>query len=662
MAVIDLDVRDRFYLSEDFKKRLREQPVEFGFGLLGSAVYMRTYSRIMDDGRQERWADTVIRVVEGNITIRKWWTLRNFLKWDEFYWSKIAEEMADSLFNMRFMPGGRHLYQSGTELTYLKGGMSINNCSAVSVKKMSDDVAWAIKALMVGTGVGFDTHKNEQTFNRVNEDNPVIFQIPDTREGWAEAVRRLILSYEEGSNKVEFDYSIIRPAGAPIKTFGGTASGPEPLEKGIEEIRSYFNAYLAGRMPKSQLILDVMCSAAGFVVAGGSRRSALLALGSAQDENFLNYKNYEIYPDRAPIGWSSNNSIALESHEDFKHLPAIADNIRHSGEPGIVNVMNMQKYGRYGEKNFDRGTLTNPCSEIVLEDKELCLLTSIVPMRCVDSSGKFDENIYYRAAELASIYASTASLLPTDSEETNAVVARNHRIGVSISGFADWMQAFPANNIITWLDKGYKIVKGTNIRLAKEAGIPASIRVTCEKPEGTTSLLVGASAGMHLPSYSRYIRRMRVSEHSPIVPVLVEAGVPHEPDDYSAQTLVFEFPVDRGNVRGQRDVSVWAKAQTVVLLQRFWSDNMVSNTCTFDLKKEGGQIEDVLTFTAPFVKSLAFLPLLDEGSMYTQLPEEETTKADIEARKKQIKDINWDKFSGSDGQDSKFCNNDVCEL
>jgi ribonucleoside-diphosphate reductase alpha chain len=644
-------VEERFSLNPFMKRNLRGRTPSFGFGQLGSVVYYRTYSRLKDDGSQETWADTVIRVVEGVMSIRKDWYVKHKLPWDESYWQAKSIDMADAIYEMRFLPPGRGLWAMGTPYIYERGGMALQNCGYVEVNQLSRDAAWAMDALMCGVGVGFGVTELSEFF-RPPEDDPEPYVIPDSREGWVESLRRLIASYEKPQRyRATFDYSQIRPAGEPIRGFGGTASGPDPLIKLHERVRGY----LESSHSSTRVIADVMNAIGACVVAGNVRRSAEIALGSPHDSEFVNLKNYELYPDRADIGWMSNNSIVLANTDDFKKLPDIAEMIRANGEPGIMNLLNIQKYGRYGDEMFDSATGCNPCAEQPLEDKEVCCLVEVFPTKC-----QTDEE-YFEALELAQIYAHTVSLLPTHSEETNAVVARNHRIGESLSGIADWFDTVGASPIVTLMRQGYDWVREINAKLARDAGVAPSIRVTTVKPSGTVSQLAGVSPGMHYPPYTRYVRRIRVGKDTPIGGILASAGVPHEDDAYSDNTTVFEFPVEARARRSQRDISMHQKGWMVATLQRHWSDNMVSNTVTFNPKTEGHQIEDFLAFAVPFIKTLSLLPDTDEGA-YAQMPYEGITKAEYDRRAKDIATIDWSTFGGSDGQDSKFCNNDSCEV
>lgn len=651
-------VQERWKLNDKTKQQLAVLAPQFGFGTLGQIVYARTYSRLKENGEQENWSDTVIRVVEGVGSIRKDWMLKHHLPWDEAFWQDTLSRMAHAIFAMRFLPPGRGLWAMGTEYVYERGGMALNNCGWSDVQSLSRDSEWIMLALMCGVGVGFSGINFTQEL-RQPEGVPFTFVIPDSREGWGESIRLLIGSYEQGSSPVEFDYSQIRPAGAPIRGFGGTSSGSAPLRQLHERVRTYLDGFLAGQFGRTRLVADVVNAIGACVVAGNVRRSAEIYVGRPDDQEFLNLKNYGT-PDipgpaasRADIAWMSNNSIRLETHDDFKRLPEIAELIRYNGEPGVMNLINVQKYGRYGEEKPDKATGTNPCAEIALEDKELCCLVEVVPFR-----SRTDAD-YYESMELAQVYAHTASLLLTDSPETNAVVARNHRIGQSITGFADWEEREGTTEVIRKLRGGYRKVQETNARLAHEAGVPESIRLTTVKPSGTVSQLAGVSPGMHHPVYTRFIRRVRFGVDSPLVPMLQEAGVPNEPDVMSDNTLVFEFPVETKAKRAQRDLPMWKKGMDVVLLQQHWADNMVSNTITFDPKTEGGQIEDFLGRIIPLTKTISMLPDTDAG-VFPQMPYETLSKADFERRQSEIDVLDWSKFGNSDGEDSLFCA--ACEV
>lgn len=656
----------KFHLHPLIRRQFEDISPRFGFGLLGAATYYRTYSRLKENGDQENWLDTVIRVVEGVLSIRKDWYIKNGIHWDEQEWQTLGHRMVDAIFYLRFLPAGRMLWTLGSNVIVEKGGMAANNCEYSHVTHLSKHASEILDSLALGVGVGWSAvdWKDDLQFPHPST---TTYVIPDTREGWAESVRLLIESYEKGTQTVLFDYSLIRPAGAPIKTFGGVASGYEVLEKLHQRIRAYLNEFLLGNIGRTEVAANVINSIGACIVAGNVRRSAQLNLGSIDDEDFLLLKDFSredkngelIYKGtrdrRKDIGWMSNNSVAIQSVEDFSKITNIAEQVRLNGEPGIINFMNIRKFARMGEERPDTAIGTNPCAEATLEHGELCCLLEIFPGNCKNEQQFFD------ACELGSIFASSVSLMMTHRESTNLVIARNHRIGVSVSGVADWYDTVPTAKVIQMLRRGYRVVEQTNAWYNYKAGVPKSIRTTVVKPSGSVSLLAGASPGMHWPIYNRYIRRMRVGSNTPIVPILIEAGLPYETDSASDNTLIFEFPIETAARRGQRDISMWQKGHMLMMLQDHWADQMVSNTITFDKKTEGGQVEDFLSMMIPNVKSLSLMPETEEGA-YDQMPYEKITKAEYDQRAKQVKDIDWSTFGGSDGQDSKFCTTDACEF
>lgn len=654
-------VNERFELNPKLKEGLRQRPVNWGFGQLSQAVYFRTYSRMKEDGTQEQWADTIIRVVEGVMSIRKDW-YKNVLgkRWDEKKNQAIAGQLAAYMFEMKILPPGRGLWAMGTDYVFERGSHSLNNCGFVEVTdNLSDAAAWLMDSLMCGVGIGFSTHtaRLPQFKQPASNGYHPPYVVPDSREGWVESVRMLIETYELGTHEIHFDYSAIRPAGQPLRGFGGTSAGSGPLEQVHDRIRAFLQSYVEGKASQTRVVTDVMNAIGACVVAGNIRRSAEIALGSPLDTEFLNLKNYDLYPERSEIGWMSNNSVVLTDREHFSALPQVAELVQNNGEPGILNMLNARKYGRIGDRMEDNVTGVNPCGEILLESYELCNLVEVFPTRCQD------DNEIWQAMKLATFYASTVSLLRSHSPETNEVVSRNRRIGVSVSGIADWIDTTSVSHVFDVLNVGYEqVVRPTNAQLAKEAGVPASIRVTTVKPSGSISLLAGVSSGMHHPFDGYVLRRVRMSAASPVAATLVEAGVPHEPDVTDSNTSVFEFPLryGHGRTRSVKKVSIYEQAAIVAMLQKAWADNAVSNTLTVQ-PHEMGQIERVLALFAPQVKSLSLLPDLEAGA-YAQMPLEKIHKDEFEKRSKVMGEPNWSALTGQDGVDSRFCTNDNCEV
>ena len=312
---------------------------------------------------------------------------------------------------------------------------------------------------------------------------------------------------------------------------------------------------------------------------------------------------------------------------------------------------------------FDaNGFYVHNCGEIPLENFELCNLAEVFPPRCANSK------VYYNALKFATFYTSTVSLLPTHRPETNAVVARNRRIGVSISGVAQWASGeVPSEwgdmnytKMTKFLRYGYKVVKNENSLLAERAGIPASIRVTTVKPSGSISLLAGVTAGVHYP-VSRYaIRRMRIGIDSPLVPILKSANIPNELDTYSDNTLVFSFAIDHGNVRPCEEVSPWEQFSLVSTMQRCYADNCVSATIYFDKEKDGPDVEKMLAMYIPVLKSVSMLP--HSGHGYAQAPYEPIDEEKYNELREQYTLPDFSVIKNNVPEGSRFCSGDTCEL
>ena len=644
-------VHHRFELAPAALARVRATPYQFGFDGFGEAVYMRSYSRRMPDGRQERWPDTVLRVVDGVFSVRKDFYVKRGLAWDEGRWQEQAERTALDFLRMRALPPGRGLFMMGPDYVYRRGSTTLFNCMAATIHDLAHDLGWVMDMLCCGVGVGVEVTPDPVQLY-LPSGNPRLYVVPDSREGWVESLVLLLRSYQEGSARVDFDYSLVRPKGAHLKSLGGVASGPEPLVRLHEFAREVCERYLRGEYGATRLKADLANMVGCCVVSGGVRHSAMLLLGKLSDPEFLSLKDYDAHPERAEWGWSSNNSVVLETHEDFLRMPEIAAGIRKNGEPGFVNRVAMRKFARFGREVPDKATLVNPCGEVALEQYESCNVSDFFPPRC-ESEEELTE-----AVRSATLYTSTVALLPTHRPETNRVVARNRRIGVSVSGVTEWLKSVGMATVTRLLRDNYQVVVEENRALAEEAGVPESVRKTCVKPGGTVPQLVGTTSGASFPWAEYTIRRMRVGAHLPIVDVLREAGYHVHPDPVARDTAVVEFPVRQPDARRAADVTVWEQALLLVALQREWSDNAVSVTLTYS-KEEARDLENVLASIAPMVKSVSALPR-DEKT-YPMMPIEEVTRDEYESRRAELRLVDWSTFRG-DGQDEKYCQGDKCEL
>ena len=297
-----------FKLSENFINKYKRKKPPFGFNGLGELVYMRTYSRIKEDGKNEKWWETVQRVVEGTYSMQKNHIETHQLGWNAWQAQKSAQEMYDRIFNMKFLPPGRGLWAMGTAITEEKKlYAALNNCAFVSTKTLKEDYAkpfcFLMDASMLGVGVGFDTKgAGEIIIKGVNKDRKEeIFEIPDTREGWVESLKLLLESYFHGTTVVEFDYSKVRPAGEPIKGFGGVSSGHEPLKEIHGAIRNVLDDN-SGNPITVTTIVDIMNLIGKCVVAGNVRRTAEIVFGDPYDEEYLDLKNYKVNKHRETYG------------------------------------------------------------------------------------------------------------------------------------------------------------------------------------------------------------------------------------------------------------------------------------------------------------------------------------------------------------------------
>lgn len=1169
-------ITHKYTMNAELEKHIRSMDYQFGYGELSNIVYLRTYSRLKDNGEKETFHDTVIRVVNGIVSMAKDYRINHSLRWNEDEWNDIAKRFAEAMLKLQFLPPGRGLWIGGSHYAYERGSAASNNCGFCSVSEgFLKSICWTMDSLMCGCGIGFDTTAGPD-FDQLIEPTDIelsllndwkallniapprdytVYTIHDSRQGWVKSVYLLINSYFDGS-QVVFDYSQLRALGAPIKGFGGESSGPEPLRILHQRIRifmaCYFRAQTIGAYEatiemlkrhidifpednmyerweltealktllqmdeatkvkksygKTRLIADIFNSVGICIVAGNVRRSSEIALGLATDVEFLNLKNYksftpakvslpplpefdenlemaykqlmtfmkecsatvkddkktilrpildylmslqlndvewtlpqlsklmvdvlavitpedteevveepELNPERRVIGWMSNNTVCLDTSEDFEMLPQIAEQIKRNGEPGIYNRINAKRYGRFGRKNpigreaeedkayglnpcvsgdtiiqtstgsfkvtdlvgkpfsayvdgrvyestvegfwcngqkevfevtlengcsvkvtsnhqlltytdgvelwkelkdltegddvvindnncvwwnssdgqnncdnfkwtgqgtFDEGyfcglfiqdgtilkdgsiqlcvwisnnaeendaistislltetvlddwqkddhlgpsskytlvtekfndiaakfyldenkhipefgcydfivgllraifdthctikhdntappterliislqdsnknklqtvqrlllsmgiyssfckfsfinmseltivgseavkfynrvglfdeiknnqlykytglhsddstksftskfvsavskgvenvydctipeissysangILSHNCSEICLESFEYCNLAEIFPTRC----STLDEKI--NAATLATIYASTVSLQPTHWEYSNKVIAKNRRIGISMSGIVEEMNKVGVSQFTKECRILYKTVREVNERLANEVGVPASIRVTTVKPSGTISQLAGVPSGIHYATHKYCIRRVRVGSTSKLVDILVNAGYSYEVDAMAGEgTLVFSFPLYQGDARAATEVSMWEQANNVNLLQREWADNSVSCTLYFDPKSEGRDLEHLLAGLAPTIKCISCLPHTEKGS-YKQMPYEGITKAQYEAMLTEVKAVSTVGFN-DEAVGVRGCDGDTCDM
>lgn len=649
-----------FVLSPKFVDEYRSRPTSFGWNGLGEFVFKRTYAR--DD---ESWVDVCARVINGMFSIQKLHCERNLIRWDEDKAQRSAMEAFDLLFEMKWTPPGRGLWMMGTPFIHDRlVPEALQNCAFRSTVDISrsygEPFRWLMENSMLGVGVGFDTLGAASFFVRKpSQSPPWRITIPDSREGWADSVQQLINSYGVANSfPIEFDYSQIRPAGEPIKGFGGVASGPEPLVTLHNSIREILDKKVGSTLD-SRDIVDICNLIGRCVVAGNVRRSAEIAIGFAGDSKFIDLKDYSKYPERAAFGWVSNNSVfAFEG----MNYGLIAERAYVNGEPGLIWMDNIRQFGRMnGEFDIaDRLAMgMNPCGEQPLWDGELCTLVEIHLPR-ITSKQEFA-----RVVKAAFLYGQSVTLLNPyiDSPVSRKVMMKNRRIGLSLTGQAQFEAARSPAVLEDWMQFGYAMTGVWNEVYADWLRVPLSIRRTSVKPSGSVSLLSGSTPGVHHPISRFQIRRVTVASNSPLVEQMMKAGYPVEPSVYDPSgTMVIEFPVDVGaGVRSEGELTLQEQFQKAARAQALWADNGVSVTVKLDRSRyTPNDVAAMFKLYENKLKAVSVLPL--EEGVYEQAPYEAITGEEYLRRQGALKPLHIEAVQSADHTADMFCANDVCEV
>lgn len=649
---------ETFELSKDFVEQYKRKQPKWGFDGLGYITYKRTYARTKADGTTEEWWETVQRVVEGTYSIQKNHCASLKLPWNGHKAQKSAQRMYELIFEFKFTPPGRGLWFMGTTFMYEKGGAGLNNCAFVSTEDITTDFAepfcFLMDMSMLGVGVGGDTKgAGKLTLSKPRVEGTYVVQ--DSREGWVELIRTLLDSYTSVQviQPATVDYSQVRPAGATIKGFGGTASGPQPLIDCYNSIKKILDAAV-DKPVTSEIIVDIFNLVGKCVVSGGVRRTAEIMFGEPEDEAFLNLKNPDVNKEALySHRWASNNSIFATVGMDYTKVAAMT---AKNGEPGYEWLENAQDYSLMGEprdwKDY-RARGGNPCLEQTLEPYELCCLVETYPSNH-NTLEEWRETLKY-----AYLYAKSVTLLPTHNPRTNAVMMRNRRIGCSMSGITQAFKKFGRRATLVEMRKGYQVIQDYDSEYSDWLAIPRSLKTTSVKPSGTVSLLAGVTPGIHYPQSEYYIRNVRFQKESPLVPELREAGYPVEESAYGDNTYVVSFPVKEEYFdRSCKDVTLWEQMENVSQLQKYWADNQVSVTVTFQ-PSEAKDIKNVLELYEDQLKGVSFLPLTEHG--YKQAPYITISKEEYEKLSAKITKIKRMKQSSHE-KDEKFCDGASCTI
>jgi len=583
------------------------------WGEVGYATYKRTYSRPIKD-RTEEWEETVDRVIEACNKQLK-------CEFNEHDQADIKRMMMQ----LKGTVAGRFLWQLGTKTVDRLGLPSLQNCAFVVVDDPIRPFTWAFEMLMLGSGVGYNIQREHvyqlpKVKKKVKvqhvDDHGADFIVPDSREGWTDLLKRVLEASFVTGHGFSYDTSLVRPAGSPIKGFGGTASGPNDLIWGMQEINRILNERSGQRLRPIDC-LDIMNIIGKIVVAGNVRRSAQIAIGDHDDIEYLRAKRWDLgnIPNWRAM---SNNSVACD---DISLLPdEFWEGYKGNGEPyGLINLTASRRMGRTGETNYPDPNVMgyNPCAEQSLAPFETCCLAEIyLPNIETERELKDVATLLYRINKHS---LAIKCAVP----ETEDIVHKNMRMGIGVTGY---LQATEEQR--SWLPAVYNHLRAYDQEYSRICGFPTSIKLTTVKPSGTLSLLAGVTPGAH-PGYSQYyIRRIRMAADSELVKVCRDNGYHVEyvrnfdgTEDHS--TVVVSFPCSfPENTTFADDMTAVDQLEVIKRLQAEWSDNSVSVTIYYR-KSELDDIKAWLAENYVNVKSVSFLLHNEHG--FDQAPMEEIT-------------------------------------
>ena len=643
--------------------------------LYQSFIHLSRYSRwLPNENRRETWHETVKRYFD--------FFEEHLLEQHNYKVSKKErEELEEAVSNLEIMPSMRALMTAGEALK--RDNVAGYNCSFASSGRVRafDEILYI---LMCGTGVGFSVERDFlnklPTIAEEFEASDTTIVVQDSKMGWAKAYKELT-SLLIGGQIPKWDVSKVRPAGARLKTFGGRASGPQPLDDLFTfTVEAYQRA--AGRKLTSIECHDIICKIAEIVVVGGVRRSALISLSSLTDERMRDAKHGQWWVSDAQRALS-NNSVA------YKEKPEIGTFMEEwlalykskSGERGIFNRDAAKKqteranefrssladeYRTFRHREVDHEFGTNPCSEIILRDKEFCNLTEIV-VRGNDTKESLARKV--RLATILGTWQSTLTNFKYLSSEWERNCKEERLLGVSMTGIMDCEltngKKGNLEKLLTEL-KTQAIVQ--NKTTAKSIGINESVAITCVKPSGTVSQLVDAASGIHARHNPYYIRTVRADVKDPLCIFMKEKGFPCEPDVMKPEhTMVFSFPmktpkkaVFRTDMTAMEQLNLW------LTYQRFWCEHKPSVTISV---KENEWMEVGAWVWEHFdeVSGVSFLPFSDHT--YKQAPYQDCTEEEYKELLKALpKDVDWaelgdyEKEDNTAGTQTFACSGNSCEV
>ena len=612
-------------------------------------IHKSRYARYLpQEERRETWKETITRYIR---------------YWGDKLTDEERVEIFQAIHKLEVMPSMRALMTAGPALD--RDNMAGFNCSylAIDSPRSFDEMMYV---LMCGTGVGYSVE--DQYISKLPEiaeefhATDTVIHVPDSKVGWAKSYRELVSLLYSGQVP-EWDTSRVRPAGSSLKTFGGRASGAEPLIDLFRfTVRTFKEA--AGRKLTSLECHDLCCKIAQIVVVGGVRRSALISLSDLSDDALRQAKHGAWYNTESQRGLA-NNSACYTSKPSFEQF---LDEWRSlyeskSGERGIFSRAASQKQAeRNGRRDSDRDFGTNPCSEIILRKSQVCNLSEVV-VRPEDTAQSLR-----RKVRIATILGTLQATL-TDFRYLRNIWKTNTEeealLGVSLTGILDNPLLTLENDDLDLLLEDLRDVSiATNKEWAERLGIPQSTAITCVKPSGTVSQLVDSASGIHGRYAPYYIRRVRADMRDPLCRVLEDAGVPCEMDNFSPSTKVFSFPkqapegaVFASEQSGMEQLELWAK------YQEHWCEHKPSITVYYR-DSEFLEIGNWVYNNFDSISGISFLPY-DEHS-YAQAPYEQISEEEYNEMVKDFPtEFDWslnEEDDFTEGAQTLACVGNSCEL
>ena len=614
------------------------------------------YSRFVpEQNRREHWAESVKRYFD--------FMEKNLLEKHGHQMDRKTLEQA--VVNLDVMPSMRAIMTAGKALE--RDNTAGYNCSYLPIDdpKAFDE---AMYILLCGTGVGFSVE--QKYVNQLPEvpdqlfDSQTTVVVADSKEGWAKSLRQLIALLYSGEVP-KWDLSKVRKAGERLKTFGGRASGPGPLEELFKFTVDKFR-HATGRRLSSIECHDLLCKIGEVVVVGGVRRSAMISLSDLEDDRMRSAKSGN--------WWEQNGHRALANNSaTYNSKPDIGQFLQewtslynsHSGERGIFSrEASKNQADKNGRRDSDYDFGTNPCSEIILRPYQFCNLTEVV-VRAEDTVETLAEKV--RIATVLGTYQSTLTHFPYLRKIWQKNTEEERLLGVSLTGILDnkWMGEVNESTAKA-LERLRQVAVDTNLQLSTDLQIPQSAAITCVKPSGTVSQLVNSASGIHTRHSPYYIRRVRGDKKDPLTAFLAASGVPTEdcvmrPDS----TAVFSFPIKAPEgARVRDDLTAVQHLDLWLMYQRHWSEHKPS--VTISVKED--EWMDVGAWTwrnFDEISGISFLPW--DGGSYRQAPYEECTKEQYEELlAKMPKSIDWDSLKEEqdnvEGAQTLACVAGHCEI